>query len=146
MLLILQLALSGCSSIFSVFGGGEEASRLKPPAKEAVVFESEITKRDLKRALTDELKTAQMRAVEVFQNSSSAQNYPSFRLFDIQPGSVYDLLGLKNADIVVAINQRVVVNNGVIAQIVRLLPRENDVSFEVLREGKSTFLKIAFVD
>jgi type II secretory pathway component PulC len=125
---------------------GADPSRIKAPAKEAIVQELTVSRSDLKLALGDELKTAQIRAVEVFQNSSGiSQTFPNFRLFDIQDGSVYSLLGLKNVDILVAINERSVVAPQVIGQIVRLLSNEKGVTFEVIRAGKSLVLKVRFV-
>lgn len=135
---------TGCASLFS--SGEVEPSRIKAPAREAVVEEIVVSRVDLKLALGNELKTAQIRAVEVFQSSSGVpQQFPNFRLFDIQDGSVYALLGLKNADILVAINERAVVASHVIGQVVRLLPNEKSVTFEVIRSGKSTLLKVRFV-
>lgn len=143
-LISLLLSLSACAAFFS--SKEAEPSRVKIPAKEAIVQDIQVPMSDLRLALGNELKTAQIRAVEVFQNSSGViQYYPNFRLFDIQDGSVYELLGLKNADILVAINQRALVSPQIIGQIVRLLPNERDVSFEIIRSGKSMLLKAKFI-
>ena len=135
--------LTGCS----LFGNSEpEYSRVKRASKEAVVKDLQVSYRDLNLALGNELLTSKIRAVEVFQNSTAvSQNYPNFRLFDIDPASVYALLGLANADILVAINERIVVAPQVIGQVVSLLPKEKGVQFEILREGKSTLIRVQFV-
>ena len=142
-LLAILLVVNGCAFLR---GSGEEPSRVKQPSREALIVSKEIAKKDLQVALGNELKTAQVRAVEVFQNATGApQTFPNFRLFDIEAGSVYELLDLRNADILVAINKRAVVAPHVLTQVVRLLPNEKGVEFEIIRAGKSMLVKITFV-
>lgn len=137
------ITFSSCSSLFVTQDA--EPSRIKLPSKEAVIKEIQVSRADLNNALGNELMTSKIRAVEIFQNSSGySQGFTNFRLFEISEGSVYELLGLSNADILVAINERAVVTPQVISQVVRLLPNEKGVTFEIIREGKSILLKLKF--
>ena len=144
--LVLIGMIGGCS----VFSKPDlEQSRVKVASKEAVVKEIVVSRADLKRALGHEIKTNKLRAVEVFQNSGGVGVTPShsnFRLFDIEDGSVYALIGLANADVLVAINERVVVSPQVLGQVVKMMPSVNSVLFEILRGGKSILLKIRITD
>ncbi len=140
LLLCIFLCL-GCAA-----SSTDTSLRTKPPAAEAVKIELTVSLQELNLALGEEYKTAKLRPVEVFQNSSSGgMHSPVFRLFDVEKGSVYELIGLKEADIVVAINERIVVAPQVISQIVRLLPKEKSIKFEVLRSGKSYLISTKFV-
>ena len=124
----------------------EISERTKLPSTEIIRIDLTVSRNDLLIALGDEYKTSKMRAVEVFQNSTSgATKSPVFRLFEVEPGSVYDLLGLREADMIVAINQRIIVAPHVIGQIVRLLPKENQIQIEILRAGKSYLLVTKFI-
>jgi hypothetical protein len=139
--LIVLMALSSCSAINS----GDD-SRIKLASRDAIKIDLTVTKSDLSVALGDEHKTSKLRAVPVFQNSATNSVQQSvFRLFEVEEGSVYDLLGLKEADILVSINERVVVAPHVLGQIVRLLPKENSIKLEVLRGGKSYLISTKLI-
>lgn len=139
--MLTLFCLIACSAIQT-----EISERKKVPASEIIRIDLSVKRSDLLIALGDEYKTSKMRAVEVFQNSTSgASKSPVFRLFEVESGSVYDLLGLREADMIVAINQRIIVAPHVIGQIVRLLPKENQIEIEILRGGKSYLLVTKFI-
>lgn len=140
-ILVFILVLSACSSMNT-----DTTQRIKFVSKEAIKIDLTITRSDLSLALGDEYKTSKLRAVPVFQNSATNTNQQSvYRLFEVAQGSVYDLLGLKEADILVSINERIVVAPHVLGQVVRLLPKENSIQLEILRAGKSYLINTKII-
>ncbi|MGI6680416.1 MAG: hypothetical protein ACOX3T_02845 [Bdellovibrionota bacterium] len=45
-----------------------------------------------------------VRVIEIFQRRAKqeAKNYPTYRLFDVKPGATYEILGLKDGDVIVS--------------------------------------------
>jgi type II secretion system protein C len=66
-----------------------------------------------------------------------------FRLWDIDANSVYELAGLKNGDIVMAINGSDIVDVGGAIRMLQRLKDESDASVTIVRDGVEQVITIA---
>ena len=112
-----------------------------PPVQKMLTYT--IQRRDLQNALTT-ITENPIRLVPVFQSVSTTESY-EYRIFDINEFGVYALLGLENADIIVAANRYLIKNPAQFPAFVQLLARENNATIEIRRGGEARLLKYAFV-
>jgi hypothetical protein len=112
-----------------------------PPALKEVSFA--IQRRDLEGSLEREGE-APPRLVPVFASVSSRESY-EYRIFDLKPGSPYELLGLQNSDIIVSANRYLIKRPEQFYQFVQLLRGENDATIEIRRGGEGRLLKYSFI-
>lgn len=111
------------------------------PALKEVSFA--IQRRDLESALEREGE-APPRLVPVFASVSSRESF-EYRIFDLKPGTPYELLGLQNSDIIVAANHYLIKRPEQFYQFVQLLRAENDALIEIRRGGEGRLLKYSFI-
>jgi hypothetical protein len=131
LMIISLFFVMGCAGSRS--GGSSGVSpvqRLTPPDIKRV--ELSITRDQLLTALEQDVLTDRLRVVQTFSSQESG-NVPLYRLFDVHPKSIYGILGLKNADILVAANERYLRNSLVFKQFVRMLRGESTAMIEVVR-------------
>lgn len=143
--IIILLILSGCSGMRSKSVSEEQRqarTRNTPPLIKTV--DLTIPKDRLKTSLEQDVLTEKLRVVAIFRAEDGTQ--PFYRLFDVSPNSVYRLLGLQNADVLVAANERYIANPNVFKQYVRLLPQENKAQIEILRGTEALLLKYTFIE
>lgn len=112
-----------------------------PPAMKEVSFA--IQRRDFEHALEQEGE-APPRLVPVFATVASRESY-EYRIFDLKPGSPYELLGLQNSDIIVAANRYLIKRPDQFQTFVQLLRVENEAAIEIRRGGEARLLKYSFV-
>ena len=111
-----------------------------PPMK---VLHYSIQRKDLQDALVQQgINT--IRLVPVFDNLSASQTY-SYRLFDVQEGSAYSLLGLQSSDVVVAADRYLIKRADQFPSFVGLLAGVDEASIEIRRGGESKLFKYSFV-
>lgn len=142
---LIFVLLAGCSGMRSKQVSEEQRqarTRNTPPLIKTV--ELAIPKAQLKTALEQDVLTERLRVVAIFRAEDGTQ--PFYRLFDVSPNSVYKLLGLQNADVLVAANERYIANPNVFKQYVRLLPQEDKAQIEILRGTEAILLKYSFVE
>lgn len=89
-----------------------------------------------------------MRVVRIVTSPSAAgagdELNPEYRLFDIQKGGVAQVLGLENADVLVAANGYVVYHPDQFMRYLAGLPVEGGTFIELRRNGKPMLLKYTF--
>ena len=112
-----------------------------PPTHKVVSYS--IQRQDLRKALT-RLRESPIRLVPVFQSVSTTESF-EYRIFDIDGGGVYGLLGLENSDIIVAANEFLIKDPKQFPLFVQLLERENTATIEIRRNGEARLLKYAFI-
>lgn len=84
-----------------------------------------------------------VRIVEIFQRLAKieSRNYPMYRIFDVRPGATYEMLGLKNGDVIVAASGYVIQDSRQFKHYVNVLEKVSDVSLkekpsvEIVRDG-----------
>jgi type II secretory pathway component PulC len=111
-----------------------------PPMK---VLHYTIQRKDLQDALVQQgINT--VRLVPVFDNLSVSQTY-SYRLFDVQEGSAYSLLGLQSSDVVIAADRYLIKRADQFPSFVGLLAGVDEASIEIRRGGESKLFKYSFI-
>lgn len=132
------LLMCGCSgagsSAIQNQLGARQLSSVRAQLPGTAVITRKISAGALKAALSRDPSGARLRAVEVFQGERVGALLPEYRLFGITNDSAYYLLGLRNADVVVAANDYVVPSSSYIHAYVALLPAEREAFIEIRRE------------
>ena len=142
--ILSMLLVSGCSS--RTHQGAIKLSdvRLNDPI-DIEVREREILKKDLQRALSNSAATERLRVIEMANSVLGTKNaIPEYRLFDITPGSVYDILGLQNSDILVAADGYVPTFGSQFKEYVKLLNIAENAQVEIKRAGRTVRYRYMF--
>jgi type II secretory pathway component PulC len=138
---ILPVVLQGC------LGPTQKSPKfiddVRPIQPALKVISYTIQRRDLQDALT-KIRENPIRLVPVFQSVSSTESY-EYRVFDIAVEGVYGLLGLENADIIVAANRYLIRNPAQFPAFVQLLAAENEATIEIRRGGEARLHKYTFI-
>ena len=90
-----------------------------------------------------------MRIVPVFRRGDEmgAMDFPTYRLFDVQSGSIYSMVGLENADVLLAANDLVVLNpEGFKIFVTTVIPKQNTSTITIRRDGITTELRVTLLD
>ncbi len=111
-----------------------------PPMK---VLHYSIQRKDLQDALVQQGVNT-VRLVPVFDNLSVSQSY-SYRLFDVQEGSAFSLLGLQSSDVVIAADRYLIKRPDQFPQFVSLLAGLDEATIEIRRGGESKLFKYSFI-
>ena len=144
-LILLFSGLIGCSG--SSISEGVKLSSIRTPDPNRKPIEMKISRAALRSAVADLGTLNRARLVEVFfREQEVGGSPPEYRMFDIAPGSAYDILGLKNADVLVAADDYIVPSAPVFRTYVSLLPTQRDGSIEIRRMGQSMLFHYNFVD
>jgi type II secretory pathway component PulC len=148
----MKRVIALCAVAIALLVGGCSASSMRepkfiddirpvpPPMK---VLHYSIQRKDLQDALVQQGVNT-IRLVPVFDTLSVSQSY-SYRLFDVQEGSAYSLLGLQTSDVVVAADRYLIKRPDQFPQFVSLLAGMNEASIEIRRGGESKLFKYNFI-
>lgn len=148
-LLLIALALTGlfgCAP--STVQQGVRLDSLRVPDPELKTVNLEIKKSALKAAQSNLDGVARIRIVQIYYRNQEYGGFlpPEYRLFDILNGSVYQLLGLKDGDVLVAANGYIIQQPELFRTYARLLGTEPTADVQIRREGSPLLLKYSFVD
>ena len=142
------LLTSGCAFLQNHFGRGEDtALARREPLPGAIEQKLEIPRASYRSALEQAGGVNRFRLVQVFSGGkdSSAED-PQWRIFDVQRGSVCDMLGLENADVILAANGHRFSDSEKFAAYLTLLAKENTASIQLKRAGREYLMKYIFID
>lgn len=147
LVLCCVLGATGCSSM-SYQDTGEavlvDSLRGAPPLDRRT-FTVMLNRETYLKALEKEGAVNQARLVEVFHRGQSDNELKEYRLLDVRPNSVYDLLGLKHGDVLVAANGYVVPVPQMFWNYLRLISQFEKATIEVRRDGTPVLLEYQFV-
>ena len=106
--LVIGTSFTGCSSRKPVVI--TRISEVRPADPEGLETQQlSLTKSAWQRALNNAELNQHIRLIELVTSPSGIRSpLLEYRLFDIRRGSLYDLLGLRNADVLVAVSGMVV--------------------------------------
>jgi membrane-associated protease RseP (regulator of RpoE activity) len=135
------LGMAGCKPPIPPEPKRIEEIRPIPPALRVTNFT--IQRRDLVAALGRGGDNS-IRLVPVYETVASRSSY-EHRAFDVRPGGVYSLLGLQNADIVVAVDGYLVKRPEQFTLFVQALAQEDEATIEIRRGGEPRLLKYVFI-
>lgn len=139
---LFLVGFTGCAALSKVGGSGDSIriEELRPTPIGRIQQEKAIDRTELVEKLRTGGSRNTVRLVEVFRRGTPPP-YPEHRFFDVQPGSVYALLGLESADILVAADGYVVKDPETFWAYLNLLPKLESGSIEINRLGAPILLK-----
>lgn len=123
------------------FGGGKPTVPGTTGKEVQKIGENNFT---LKRAdllkYTNDLSSILMQARAVPNREPGTGNINGFRLLDMQPGSIYEQLGLQRMDVIKAVNGTPVDSPAKAMELYQTLKNDPKVSIQIERNGKSEAL------
>lgn len=145
LILLLALSFSGCSLVT----GGKDP--VQPPETRRLPDSIETVDLTIPRGQIEERAASggdinRVRFVEVFRRGQTASDVPEYRVFNVQPGSLYELVGLRTSDIIVSASNRTIFKSDGLPQYIRLLERVEMPQIEIRRAGKPILLRYSFVE
>lgn len=126
--------LISCSSGVSV--KPRKYSEKFPLPAQIETIDRSIEKQKFTKALNDS-KLNRIRLVETAIGKDASE----FRLFEIKQGSAYDLLGVKTADSILAINDIQITEGEKLLNIPFLVPRDGGLDILLRRSGQMLLIK-----
>lgn len=145
-LLCLCLFAAGCSRNRG-FSPDPDSPRLRRPSPLIEAVNLTISKKTYDSALRGSGSLNKIRLIQIYtRGNETAGVIPEYRMFDIQPGSVYSMLGLATGDVLVTANDYMVVNPSTFPTYVSLLRNEKSGQIEIRREGKPLLLRYTFIE
>lgn len=117
----------------------------KPPRPGTPEQSITVSRSALQRSLSQRLYNDQLRIVQVYRRNEEFANIaPEYRLFQVHPQSAYALLGLQEADVLVAASGYIIQTPELFREYVRLLPQEQNAMIEVRRLADPLVLRYVF--
>ena len=134
----------GCSpTVQSVEPVSIASIRPAPAGIETVALH--VPKDELARALETGRGAANVRIVPLVTSAAQAPASPEYRVFNVRPGSVAAIIGLKNADVLVAAHDYVVQSTQQFYNYLQLLRMQEHSSIEIRRDGKPIRIEVTFL-
>ena len=134
-------SLAACSQLSS-HSEERRLSVLRPVPRDLKTVEIRLSRDKLNEALTEKVSLEALRIVEIFSSvTPGGDPLPRYRIFGVMPGSVYRLMGLENADIIVGMNDRILANPAVFKAAVQYLPQEKQSELEIVRNSTPMLLR-----
>lgn len=145
MLMMSLMVCSGCS-----FNSSDQVAQplsvVRNPLPGTRQVKKTISRKDFWGALEQGGDINRARLVEVFSREKDQGVRPEYRLFDVQEGSVYSLLGLKPLDILVSANDYSVPSGGHFWQYLQLLRYADRAKMEIHRDGVPIVFSYTFIN
>lgn len=148
MLLLCFFSLSACTTLTNSGDGTsvpiDNLRGARPFDRRTI--QVEVDREQYREALAQEGSMNDARLVQVFHRGEADTELKEYRLLDIRPGSVYDLLKLKQADILIATDGYVVPVASVFWNYLQLISRFEKASIEIRRGGTPILYEYIFID
>ena len=112
--------------------------------RDAKVISKQIDRGEFKALLSHAAPQQTVRIVELLYGRDTSPGHKEYRVFGIEKGSAFHLLGLENADVVVAANGYVLHSVDKLPRFVELLADEESGSIDLRREGKAIRYQYTF--
>ncbi len=141
--LLILLAFASCAPKNVVTPMRISSVRGMIPGTE--VINKKVSRSEYKKSLAGVKAFDRLRLVQLMTRSQNDE-LPENRLFDIMPGTPAVLLGLQNADILIAANDYVIHSPLKFKQYLILLQNEKTAEIEIRRDEHPIIFKYEFVD
>lgn len=147
-LVICLLGCSGCAFLRRQFArDSSQGLPLRAPAAGAREQAFEIPRASYKAALDKGGDVNRVRLVQVFSGARDpSAEEPQWRIFDVRPGSVCELLGIRNADVILAANGHMFRDSGKFAAYLALIAAEKNAQIQLRRDGQEFVMNYVFLD
>jgi type II secretory pathway component PulC len=119
-------------------------SEVEPSNQPIKTVEVVVSRSEYLQAVGNEHLLATIRLVPILKNQYASSTSPEYRLFGVRDGSAYQLLGLQNADIILAANDYVIFESQNFPKFLTLLRDEKSGSITIRREGVLMLIKVRF--
>ena len=137
--------LTACTTMGTQSGPIAIASvRPAPLGLQEIAFS--IKKSEYSRALESSRGSQNLRIIPMVVSASQAPASPEYRIFNVKKGSVAELLGLENSDILVAAHDYVIQTPEQFYGYLNYVAKEQGSQIEVRRGGQPLLLKFQFID
>jgi len=114
---------SGCA--LSSKHGAQKLSEVAPQDPTLVVQTIKVSREKLRAATERVAEIQRARIVEVYhRNQEYMAQPPEYRLFELPNSSAWEMLGLRNGDVILAANDYLIPEPAILREYVRLLPGE----------------------
>lgn len=146
LLLVVVMCFSACSAMSSgASEGGTKIDELRgAPPFDRRTIKVELVREEYQKMLEVEGSANDARLVQIFHRGEAEEELKEYRLLDVRPNSVYDLLKLRQADVLIAADGFVVPNPQVFWNYLRLIARFEVASIEIRRGGTPILLEYSF--
>lgn len=115
-----------------------------PVSPSLQIEEREIQRSELQAALQGGDVLNAVRLVQLF-DSQQGGPVPQYRIFEIKPKSIYELLGLENSDVIVAAHGYVIPDWRNFPPYIGWLVTQNSSEIELKRQGRAMVMKYRIV-
>ncbi|NDC37654.1 MAG: hypothetical protein EBZ48_06330 [Proteobacteria bacterium] len=139
---LAAVVIGGCSArqeelpsrYSEVIGGGHQK-----------VEERRVSKAKFLATLKQGEGSNEVRLVSVFRREG--QRLPQYRIFDVRPGSAYQLLGLEDGDLLLAADDRIVYDPaGFRTFVVEYLKGQSSATITISRGGVTSLYRYSFAE
>ncbi len=151
MLCLAFAVLTACSTATHGRAPWEQGKALpitdvRPAVPGTKVIKIELPREKYRKALQEGGNRNNARLVEVFSRGDTTQSPPEYRLFDVSRGSVYDLIGLKTADVIIAADGYVIPSPIAFWQYLALGASLPSISVEIRRDGRPLIMECTLTE
>lgn len=148
--LLLLSVSTGCSSFFmgrNENGEGVRLSQIRGEDTAAKSYRVKMSRKVIERAL-EHGSVEDIRIVRIQRSMQSlAQiDVPEYRIFSLRERGPYRTLGLKNGDVLVAVEDYIVFDPWRFKRYVQMLPSQESAQIQIRRYGRPVILNYTFVD
>jgi hypothetical protein len=147
-LCLITMLLSGCSLLKKnkVDTASYKLKDYNVAFSSQVATDISINKNKLIEAIAITEGKPEIRTVELLYRSGESKPYPEYRIFGVEAESVYDLLGLQDADVIVAADGYILSQGAKFAAFVKLLPSLSEATIHFRRGRKPYVYKYKITD
>ena len=143
-IIFLLLSFTSCASTKKKESPAVRIDSIRPQKPQNIkTVELKVAKIAYEQSLKGSPAINRMRLVEVYTRAGEGSRR-EYRFFDIRKGSVYELLGLQNSDILIAANGYVVPTQAIFWRYVHLLPTQKQAFIEIRRAGLPMLINYTF--
>lgn len=136
--------LAACSSKNVETAEPRRVSQYRAVQPGVSVVDVEVNRPEYLKRLQLGAKLNKARLVEILSRENA--NIKQYRFLGVREGSVYELLGIKNYDVLIAANDYIIPDPETFWRYISLLSREQAAQIEVRRGEIPTLLNIKFVE
>lgn len=134
----------GCTPVAT--SSGIKISTVRSPPTSLEKVSTAIKRSVYAKALESSRGASNLRIVPMIVSSSQAPSTPEYRLFNVRKGSVGDVLGLQNSDILIAAHDYVIQNPSQFYGYLTAVQNEKSSQIEIRRGDRPMILSFDFID
>ncbi|MEZ4754847.1 MAG: hypothetical protein R3A13_11170 [Bdellovibrionota bacterium] len=148
-LFLILMLVSACSSLNSLTSSTSDPQQLnlkRPSDPGSQIQEVLLNRKEFLEIYAKDDGRNKARLVKIFTRALNSEPYPEYRLFEIQPNSVYNMLKLQSADILISAENVAFATPDKFFGYINLLKSLDKGQIEIRRHDKSIVYQYSFVD